>query len=277
MRIALGLIFVLLIAMLSSCSRSENKQNVIAKNVYLQKGHSLESVLERIRKLEVLSENELYACVGPEDFMNPRPVKSFEDLSRRYLKLELISEEEFENHKKNAVDYLIHDTLSHIKVNGKTELSFANGKKVFTDKPNDESEMVVYYYEGQLDFINRYLLYVQYYEAGCEYLLIDKSDFNNEMSIEGYPDVTPDKKHFISLSFNPYGEYLCDFELFSINNNKIESTFHVLFTNWAPSYENKWYMASDGCLYVPVIKSKYYWTSNGQMNKNFQYLKITIL
>ncbi len=270
-------LFTLFVCMLPvACSMQSNEQEDGLSDFCAIRALTERAFNKGVSSGIYLNDSDLYQSVEISDFMNPRPKKYLDDLVRQYLVFELINENEFIENRKKSTDLLIADTLLHRKENGTITLSFYNGMKRFKDRPDAESEMVVYHYLGHYDFIGYYLMYEQYYEASCSYVLLDQFDHNVRIEMKGYPMISPDRKNLLSLSFNPYGEYLCEMELFKINGRKITSVMHVLFTNWAPCDINESYMDENGTLYIQFIHRRVYWKTDGKINTQCRYMKLNL-
>lgn len=224
-----------------------------------------------------LTNDELYKCISIKIINGAFIIDSLENIARKCLKLELITKDEYNNERTNAINFLIPDSVSFPKKNGITTLPFPSGDVQYVDVYPDEASMREYYYRGHYSNPEFYLMYVQYYEAGCSYWLLDKSDSSVKIEFPSLPYFTPDKKNIIAVAFEPYGDYNCALKLCSIKRNSIICKFQASFVNWAPSSEENGYMSTDGCFRVPIISSDIIWTPEGNFNKNFQYLKISVL
>jgi len=192
----------------------------------------------------------------------------------KYLKIELIDQELFDSKKNTSISFLVADTTEIKKTNGIIELKCANKIKKFIDKPDAEENREEYKYVGQIDFLNEYVITGSYWESS-DYKLIDKNTGEQTSSFGEYPFISPDKKHVISIYANPY-ESTADLELYAINkNNKIDPVLNVSFKNWMPSEDLFW--STDNYLYVAVNGTSAYWTADGRLNNNYQYLRIKVL
>ncbi|KAF5279855.1 hypothetical protein FQR65_LT15217 [Abscondita terminalis] len=123
---------------------------------------------------------------------------------KEYLKIELIDKSLFDSKKQSAVDFFLADTTKIEKKNGVIELK-TSGKTVrFTDKPDAEEDMQIFNYEGQIEFLNSYLIS----GSGEEKQVFGK--------FSGF--LSPDKKHIICIYANPY-ESTGDLELYRLLTN----------------------------------------------------------
>ncbi len=192
------------------------------------------------------------------------------------LRIELIGKSEYESKKKNFVTFLIQDTALIKKKSGKIILRCENKNKVFIDKPDAETEMIINDYVGKIEFVDKYLVKKTYYE-GSGYTFVDKKTGEESKVFIEYPNISPDKKNIICISANPYST-TGDLEIYSINENKINLIFSACFKYWMPTIEREEiFWNNDGCFYVPVKHINAYWNESGNFNDKFQYIKIKIL
>jgi len=279
-------LYVLMLMAICSCHSQEKKQpsasissidSVYQESMKRQEEKEISRKIANSKKHDNLTNEDLYKCVSVKFINNDFVIDSLENVARKYFKLELISKEEFNNERKNAVNYLISDSSKFPKKNGITTLPYSNGDVQYVDVYPDEASMREYFYCGHYDDPDLYLMYVQYYEAGCSYWLIDKRDSSLKTEFPYPPYFTPDKKNIIAVAFEPYGDYNSTLKLCTMKRNSIICIFQASFINWAPSSEEQGYMSTDGCFRVPIISSDFIWTQEGKFNENYQYLKITVL
>lgn len=193
----------------------------------------------------------------------------------KYLNFELIDQKLYLTKKKKAVSFLLADTLALKKINGTISLPCQKKTVKFVDKPAAEEDIQLYYYIGQINILNSYLVFGTYWEE-YDYKLIDKITGEVKLSFLDYPFISGDKKNIICIYANPY-EATADLELYSIDKNKIKRIMSASFKNWMPAGEkNDTFWSNDGYLYLPVLHNKAYWSQDGDLNKNFQYLRIKI-
>jgi hypothetical protein len=203
-----------------------------------------------------------------EDFENGIPLND-------KLKFELINKTDFESKKKTTVTFLISDTTNINKKNGIIELQCDNIVKRYIDKPDAEEQRQEFSYIGNIPFLNKYVISGSYYESS-DFKLVDKIT-GKEVILGDYPLISADKNYIISINANVY-DTTADIELYSIDNTNIKLIFSASFKNWMPASEKEnCFWSSDGYLYVPVLHSKAYWNHNGDLNTNFQYMRIKVL
>lgn len=168
---------------------------------------------------------------------------------RNYLKIELITEENFRAKQKTVVNYLLADTAKFRKKNGVTRLPVTGRTMILTDKQTGDDGMEVFEYLGQFVFLKAFLVRVQYWES-MEYKLWSKSNGTSMGLFPSIPLISPDKKKIITISADGY-ENDSGLEIFSIPG-KFKSLLAVRFHNWIPGADDEIFWASDGMIYLPV-------------------------
>ena len=195
---------------------------------------------------------------------------------KRFLKIELVDKALFESKRNSAVNYLLADTNNVKKKNGVIELKCQAKIKRYTDKPDAEEDRQVYKYEGQIGFLNQYLIGGSYYESS-DYIFVDKSSGEQTQSFGDFPNISPDKKYILAIYANPY-ETTADLELYAITDRKIKSVMSASFKNWMPNIEpGDMFWSSDTYLYVAVNHAKSFWKQDGNLNDVGQYIRIKVL
>ena len=196
-----------------------------------------------------------------------------------YLKgdvdLTLVDKSEYDAQKLTAVDYLAEDTTTIKKKKGVISLPYQKGVKLYTDNASeDESDNYTEYtYIGQIPFLNKYVLYGQYWESH-DYNLIDKKTGIVTAVFSDYPYISYDKRYIISILGDVYTD-TAELALCKINGLAITNVISANFKNWVPVVSDKkaMFWGTNGCFYVPVAQSSVY----NEKNVDFQYLKISIL
>ncbi|GHT17634.1 hypothetical protein FACS189429_2140 [Bacteroidia bacterium] len=205
----------------------------------------------------------------------------------KYLKVELIDRQTFENQMNNKVDYFVADTANVKKMDGVITLHCAEKDVKLKDNPSGGDNEIYYDYAGQYEFLNQYVIYMSGWEW-LGYKFYDKTtgkdQFEDNFSFGEFPYVSPDRQHIICIYANPY-EVTSDVELYKIDRGKIKNMMTASYTNWMPFSEQisetEWketmFWASDGCFYLKANHSKSHWTEAGHYNENYQYLRIKLL
>lgn len=182
-----------------------------------------------------------------------------------YLEIELIDKAIFDAKKATAVNYLLADTSVIYKKNGVIELPTATAVKKYIDKPDAEEERQEYTYLGQIGLLNRYIIQGSYWES-WDYKFINKTTGKEEVCFVDYPFISPDKKHIICISANPYNT-TADLELYTIQNSKVRMIMGASFKTWMPvNGADTMFWSSDGYLYVAALPVSTYWNANGDFN-----------
>ncbi|KFF06600.1 hypothetical protein [Flavobacterium reichenbachii] len=193
-----------------------------------------------------------------------------------YLQIELIDKALFESKRSTSVNYLLADTLAIRKKKGVIELKCADKTVKLVDKPDTEENREEFEYEGQIEFLNQYVISGSYYESS-DYSFIDKNSGATTQTFGDYPNIAPDQKNIIAINANPY-ESTADLELYAINNKQIKHVMSASFKNWMPAVEpGEHFFSSDNYLYLTVNHMEVFWNEDGNLNDHFQYIRIKIL
>lgn len=203
------------------------------------------------------------------------------DTLNKYLKLSLVSEEEFVNRKKEAAHYFLTDTLTAHKQNDIIRLKTAKGIVKLKDVPTDSEERTeVYKYLGQYPDLNKYLVGVAYYED-YDYNFFDKTT-GEKLTLASFPELSFDKQYIASLCYNVYTS-TADFYLYRVSNGQIRSILNTSFVKWMPEEidwgKNDMFWGRDNCLYIKAYHSNVFkeGLTYTQDQKNFQYIKMEVL
>ena len=194
---------------------------------------------------------------------------------KSYLRIELISRSQFLSKQKTAVNFVTTDSTGIKKKNGKLRLPIKTGSKVFTDKsPFDESKQE-YTYLGQIGFLNAYIIGGLYWEE-LDYKFISKVNGAEMQRFGGFPYVSPDKKHILTIYADPY-DTDADLELFNMVKGRPKLVIRVSFKNWMPAVDKvNMFWSSDGYFYVPVLAPEKYWKQDGNLNDKYEYIRIGV-
>lgn len=195
-----------------------------------------------------------------------------------YFSLSEISRSDFESGKKNATTFLVRDTSKIKKKKGVILLTCKNTIRKFVDyipKTTDYDESIqTFEYLGQIPFLNAYLILGIYWEW-YEYKLIDKTTGKEIATFNELPYISPDKKHILCISSNPY-DMTADLSYYSITGMKIKSIASMRFTNWMPAdYSAYLYWGQDGAFYVGINSIANFWDKTGDTNLPKQFIRFT--
>lgn len=194
------------------------------------------------------------------------------------INIELIDKSSYEKAKKSAVDFLLRDTLAIVKKNDVITLQCLDSVVTFKDvEPNfDMDNQQVFKYEGQIEFLNQFVISGSYWEA-YDYKFIDKKT-GKEISFSDFPYISPDKKHIICVYTNPYDSN-SEISLYTIDNElKVKQILLAGFKNWMAynwKMENAFW-SNDGHFYIPINHRVKFWNEEGNYNENYQYIRIKI-
>lgn len=196
----------------------------------------------------------------------------------KYLKVELVDKQTFEDQMNNKADYFTADTANVRKKEGVLTLKCAEKDVELVDEPTTEDDTHLEYdYQGQYEVLNQYVVFMRGYES-WGYKFYDKITGKEQptgLEFGDFPYLSPDKKHIICVGYDVY-ETTTGVELYKITDgNKVESIMIAGYPNWMPCKEqdNEWFWASDGCFYLKAAHAKAYTGDNS----NCQYLRIKLL
>lgn len=244
------------------------------KNAYVKKGKL------GLPKNISLNESDLYV-------MNDYGNKEFKEKNKKAkesLKIKLISEKEYLEAKKKAVNFFKWDTLSVKKNNGAFSLKSENSKvEKFIDKDTDLEDKTFYQYVGEIPVLGKSVIEGSYYEI-YNYILWDKKT-GKKQEFSEFPYLSPDKKHIFSVYFDPYST-ITFLNVYAVDKNNQstpileEIEFEIWFgqNDLKENNENRIFFSADGYFYMPVIhKSLINFVYNGKNDfKYWQYIKIKI-
>jgi hypothetical protein len=190
------------------------------------------------------------------------------DTLSKYINIEFITKEEFNRNKIKEENYFIRDTLAIRKDNGVIRLNCIDTVLEYIDNDEDGDRFSLYEYFGQIPFINKYVVSGYFYEwFNC--FLIDK-DSGKETILNYFPLISPNKKHFISITYNPYS-YTTEFQLFSISGNDINLITELHFPKWKLNQNDNFFWSKDNSFYSEVSHIE-----NHKEINDIYYIKISI-
>lgn len=192
------------------------------------------------------------------------------------LKLELVDKSVYLASKANAVNFLKSDTTEIQKKDGIIKLKTKQKTRIFKDIPEITESIQTYYYVGQLEALNAYLIYGVYWED-ADYTLINKTSGEEVQTFVDFPYISADQKHVVAIYPNPY-DVTADFQFSRIKKKRPEVTYTASFKNWIPATEtDEIFWTNDHFLYIPVVHSAVYWDDSGNINSNVQYIRIKVI
>ena len=220
-----------------------------------------------------LNTEQLQSTIHPYFLGEDNDIKVRTDYET-FFSLTLIDSATFHQQLKSAVTFIIYDTLSNKKQNGKTVLYCTQQLLRFVDDTTNVESQSIYTYIGQLPALDLYLVEGQFYEE-MSYFFIDKQSGNTKATFSGMPYLSPDKKSIITLDSNPY-EMLGELVLYQLNSdNTITHRASIYFDQWMPSPLGKIFWGADGNLYFNANTTATYWDETGNFPTRFDYIKLT--
>lgn len=194
------------------------------------------------------------------------------------VSFEFVDKSSYEKAKTSAVDFLLRDTLTIVKKNNTIALPCLDSVVVFKDvNPNtDMDNQQIFKYEGQIEFMNQFVISGSYWEA-YDYRFVDKKT-GKEISFADFPYISPDKRHIICIFTSPY-DLNSDLCLYVIDSHlQIKQILLAGFKNWMAYNWNadNAFWGSDNCFYIPVNHRVKFWDEEGNYNEERQYMRIRI-
>lgn len=128
-------------------------------------------------------------------------------------------------------------------------------------------------YNGDIELLNKYLIHSGYPKAEEEYYVMIDRTTGEESLFSGFPHLSPDNKHILSIYYDMYEDQLI-FNIFSIKDNKsIKLNNSFVFNEWlkVPEASLKW--ISNSKIAFPITNQMIY---RGGEAENLQYLVMTI-
>ena len=193
-----------------------------------------------------------------------------------FVDIELIDKSLYDKAKKESVDFLVRDTLSIVKKQGVLTLPATNSVVTFKDIDSDSDDRQIYKYIGRIDFLNKFVVSGYYWEMS-DYRLVDKKT-GKQVSFADFPHISPDRKSIIAIYSNPY-DVQSELSLYSIDEKmNIKEVFTVGFRNWMGYnwVETNAFWSKDEYFYIPVAHPAKFWDSDGNINKERQYIRIKV-
>ena len=239
------------------------------EKIYIKKSEvgTLDKVVLTADDLNILS----YSNIG-EKYAGVENGKPLDNI----LTFELIDKSLFEKKRALAVNFLSTDNAKVKKENGVLSIPTAKETVKLVDIDTDNDSEARFKYTGQIDFLNQYVIFGQFWESSI-YIMFDRITGKQTQDFIEYPYISPDKQYIIAVYANPYDEPRTDLELYRIQNKKITPIMSAGFKNWMPVDEPKdIFWAKDGYLYLVVTHSAAFWKENGSLNDTYQYIRIKV-
>ena len=251
-------------------------------------------------KLEIIAEGkELYKTergyVEKEDMGDWEALKSkmtgevlvesiygdISDTISKYLNINQVSSEEYQEALKNKVDFLQRDTLAIVKKKGK--LTFVCKQRTVYLK-DDISELAdkhfdtTYTYLGNNPVLDQYVV-LENTERAYAYILIDKTT-GEKRRFEKFPFLSVDKKYIINIGRDYYNweGIISLYRIKSIKPFEIDTLVNGN-TKWWTTYDfdkEPIFFSKNGFLYAPMNVRSNFFDEHYNPNKQRMYIKIGI-
>ena len=234
-----------------------------------------------IKKKDVGDWNTLKTKITGDDLTKNVDIngKSNDSISK-YLSIDQISYEEYQEALRNKIDFLIEDTLAIVKKNGKLTFPCEHKTVYLKDLPDsiEDPFATTYAYVGNVPILNQYLVFE---DSGdfYAYIFIDKTT-GKQTDFERFPFLSPDKKYIITIG-RAYEDLVGTISLYRIKSIKpfvIETLVNEDIKWWA-TYdfdEAPIFFSKNGSLYAPMNVIPNFFDEHNNPNKQRMYIKIGI-
>ena len=251
-------------------------------------------------KLEIIAEGkELYKTkrgyVEKEDMGDWEALKSkmtgevlvesiygdISDTISKYLNINQVSSEEYQEALKNKVDFLQRDTLAIVKKKGK--LTFVCKQRTVYLK-DDISELadkhfdMIYTYLGNIPAIDQYVV-LENTERSLAYILIDKTT-GEKRRFEKFPFLSADKRYIINIGRDYYDRdrLISLYRIEHIKPLKIDTLVEGYTKSWDVYDLDKEpiFFSENDYLYAPMNVVSNFFDEHNNPNKQRMYIKIGI-
>ena len=251
-------------------------------------------------KLEIIAEGkELYKTergyVEKEDMGDWEALKSkmtgevlvesiygdISDTISKYLNINQVSSEEYQEALKNKVDFLRRDTLAIVKKKGK--LTFVCKQRTVYLK-DDISELadkhfdMIYTYLGNIPAIDQYVV-LEDTERSLAYILIDKTT-GEKRRFDKFPFLSADKRYIINIGRDYYDRdrLISLYRIEHIQPLKIDTLVEGYTKSWDVYDHDKEpiFFSKNDYLYAPMNVLSNFFDEHNNPNKQRMYIKIGI-
>ena len=251
-------------------------------------------------KLEIIAEGkELYKTergyVEKEDMGDWEALKSkmtgevlvesiygdISDTISKYLNINQVSSEEYQEALKNKVDFLQRDTLAIVKKKGK--LTFVCKQRTVYLK-DDISELadkhfdMIYTYLGNIPAIDQYVV-LEDTERSLAYIFIDKTT-GEKRRFEKFPFLSADKRYIINIGRDYYDKdrLISLYRIEHIKPLKIDTLVEGYTKSWDVYNLDKEpiFFSKNDYLYAPMNVVSNFFDEHNNPNKQRMYIKIGI-
>ena len=203
------------------------------------------------------------------------------DSIAKYLAITQISYEEYQEALKHKVDFLIEDTLSIVKNNGKLTFPCQHKTIYLKDQPDDFENpfSTTYAYVGNMPALNQYLVFEDS-EDFCAYIFIDKTT-GKQTEFQRFPFLSTDKKYIITVG-RAYEDLVGIISLYRIESVK-PFKINLLVdesTRWWAAYDyfdkQPIFFSKNGYLYASMNVVANFYDEKDELNPQRMYIKVKI-
>ena len=208
-------------------------------------------------------------------------VESIYDTISKYLNINQVSSEEYQEALKNKVDFLQRDTLAIVKKKGK--LTFVCKQRTVYLK-DDISELadkhfdMIYTYLGNIPTIDQYLV-LEDTERSLAYILIDKTT-GEKRRFDKFPFLSADKRYIINIGRDYYDKdrLISLYRIEHIKPLKIDTLVEGYTKSWDVYDHDKEpiFFSKNNYLYAPMNVLSNFFDEHNNPNKQRMYIKIGI-
>ena len=203
------------------------------------------------------------------------------DTISKYLNINQVSSEEYQEALKNKVDFLQRDTLAIVKKKGK--LTFVCKQRTVYLK-DDISELadkhfdMIYTYLGNIPAIDQYVV-LEDTERSLAYILIDKTT-GEKRRFEKFPFLSADKRYIINIGRDYYDldRLISLYRIEHIKPLKIDTLVEGYTKSWDVYDLDKEpiFFSKNDYLYAPMNVVSNFFDEHNNPNKQRMYIKIGI-
>ena len=234
-----------------------------------------------IKKKDVSDWNTLKTKITGDDLTKNVDINgNSNDRISKYLSIDQISYEEYQEAHRNKIDFLIEDTLAIVKKNGKLTFPCEHKTVYLKDLPDSVEDpfATTYAYVGNIPILNQYLVFEDS-EDFYAYIFIDKTT-GKQTDFERFPFLSPDKKYIITIG-RAYEDLVGIISLYRIKSIKpfvIETLVDEYTNGWAAYDFDKEpiFFSKNGLLYAPMNVIPNFFDEHNNPNKQRMYIKIKI-
>ena len=203
------------------------------------------------------------------------------DTISKYLNINQVFSEEYQEALKNKVDFLQRDTLAIVKKKGK--LTFVCKQRTVYLK-DDISELadkhfdMIYTYLGNIPAIDQYVV-LEDTERSLAYILIDKTT-GEKRRFEKFPFLSADKRYIINIGRDYYDldRLISLYRIEHIKPLKIDTLVEGYTKSWDVYDLDKEpiFFSKNDYLYAPMNVVGNFFDEHNNPNKQRMYIKIGI-